>query len=189
LDLVTEQSSTKWTVKKDSVEIVPKTTQTETLILRSWTVSPSLFSNNGPKVDAQLSSTSGIGSLMNDPASAPKPSGSRRPNAKEFLSGQNVSFAAPNSTATYNTNTKTLTVFNTAEMLELVDQLVNDADQSQPQFDITARFVEFTQQNSKELSFDWLLGQSNIPGNGNVFYGGALPVHSVLPSTRPTILS
>jgi general secretion pathway protein D len=93
--------------------------------------------------------------------------------AKEYLSGQNVSFAAPNSTATYNPRTKSLTVYNTAEMLELVDQLVADgADSSPVQVEIQARFVEFTQQNLKELSFDWLMGQANIPGTQQIFAGG-----------------
>lgn len=176
LDYVTEQSgSTKWTVKKDSIEIVPKTAQTDTLILRTWTVSPFIFSSSAPKVDAELSST-GLGGLGLGGAAggaAPKPNNSRRIDAKEFLSGQNVSFAAPNSTATYNPRTKSLTVYNTAEMLELVDQLVADgADSSPVQVDIQARFVEFTQQNLKELSFDWLLGQSNVPGGERIFTGG-----------------
>jgi general secretion pathway protein D len=176
LDYVTEQSgTTKWTVKKDSIEIVPKTAQTDTLILRTWTVSPFIFSSSAPKVDAELSST-GLGGLGLGGATggaAPKPNNSRRIDAKEFLSGQNVSFAAPNSTATYNPRTKSLTVFNTAEMLELVDQLVADgADSSPVQVDIQARFVEFTQQNLKELSFDWLMGQSNVPGGERIFTGG-----------------
>jgi general secretion pathway protein D len=176
LDYVTEQSgTTKWTVKKDSIEIVPKTAQTDTLILRTWTVSPFIFSSTAPKVDAELSST-GLGGLGLGGAAggaAPKPNNSRRVDAKEYLSGQNVSFAAPNSTATYNPRTKSLTVYNTAEMLELVDQLVADgADSSPVQVEIQARFVEFTQQNLKELSFDWLMGQANIPGTQQIFAGG-----------------
>ncbi len=176
LDYVTEQSgTTKWTVKKDSIEIVPKTAQTDTLILRTWTVSPFIFSSTAPKVDAELSST-GLGGLGLGGAAggaSPKPNNSRRVDAKEYLSGQNVSFAAPNSTATYNPRTKSLTVYNTAEMLELVDQLVADgADSSPVQVEIQARFVEFTQQNLKELSFDWLMGQANIPGTQQVFAGG-----------------
>jgi general secretion pathway protein D len=175
LDYVTEQSgTTKWTVKKDSIEIVPKTAQTDTLILRTWTVSPFIFSSSAPKVDAELSST-GLGALglAGATGGAPKPNNARRIDAKEFLSGQNVSFAAPNSTATYNPRTKSLTVYNTAEMLELVDQLVADgADSSPVQVDIQARFVEFTQQNLKELSFDWLMGQSNVQGSERIFTGG-----------------
>jgi general secretion pathway protein D len=177
LDYVTEQSgTTKWTVKKDSIEIVPKTAQTDTLILRTWTVSPFIFSSSAPKVDAELSST-GLGGLglagASSGGAAPKPNNARRIDAKEFLSGQNVSFAAPNSTATYNPRTKSLTVFNTAEMLDIVDQLVADgADSSPVQVDIQARFVEFTQQNLKELSFDWLMGQSNVQGSERIFTGG-----------------
>jgi general secretion pathway protein D len=40
------------------------------------------------------------------------------------------------------------------------------------QVEIESKFVEITQNNLKELSFDWLLGQSNFPGQGSVFVGG-----------------
>jgi general secretion pathway protein D len=39
--------------------------------------------------------------------------------------------------------------------------------------EIEAKFVEITQNNLKELSFDWLLGQANVPGSGGgIFVGG-----------------
>ena len=40
------------------------------------------------------------------------------------------------------------------------------------QVEIESKFVEITQNNLKELSFDWLVGQSNIPDSGSVFVGG-----------------
>jgi general secretion pathway protein D len=176
LKIVTEASGTKWTVKENWVEIVPKTTPTDNLVLRSWTVSPFMFSSTAPKVD-DLSST-GLGSSLlagggAGAAPAPKAGGKRRIDPKEFLNTMNVRFDAPGSTATYNPRNKTLTVYNTVEMLDLVDSIVSDSEgQSPVQIDIQAKFVEFSQTNLKELSYDWLLGQSNVPGSNKVFSGG-----------------
>jgi general secretion pathway protein D len=38
--------------------------------------------------------------------------------------------------------------------------------------EIEAKFVEITQQNLKELSFSWLLGQANVGSSNGVFLGG-----------------
>lgn len=184
LKIVTESSQTKWTIKENWVEIVPKTTPTDNLVLRNWTVSPFMFSSAGPKVD-DLSST-GIGSVLGGGAAAPKSGGKRRVDPKEFLSTQNVQFTAPGSTATYNPRNKNLTVYNTVEMLDLVDSIVSDSEgQSPVQIDIRAKFVEFSQSNLKELSFDWLLGQSNVPGSTNIFSGGGT-TGALRPSTNPS---
>lgn len=173
LNIITQTSQTKWTVKENWVEIVPKTTQTDTIVSRSWIVSPFMFSSTAPKVD-DLSST-GLGGGLGGAAAAPtpKPAGKRRVDAKEFLSTMNVQFTAQGSTATYNPRTKTLYVSNTPDMLEMVDTIVSDSEgQSPVQIDIRAKFIEFSQSNLKELSFDWLLGQSNVPGSTSVFTGG-----------------
>ena len=66
-----------------------------------------------------------------------------------------------------------LIVRNTEENLELVDALVEQASVVGPkQVEIEAKFVEITQTNLKELGFDWLLGQFNVPGSNRVFAGG-----------------
>ncbi len=182
LKIITESSQTKWTVKENWVEIVPKTTPTENLVLRNWTVSPFMFSSTAPKVD-DLSST-GLGSALGGGApAAPKSGGKRRIDPKEFLSTMNVQFTTPGSTATYNPRTKNLTVYNTPEMLDLVDSIVSDSEgQSPVQVDIRAKFIEFSQSNLKELSFDWLMGRASLPGTGTkndpnrgVFASGGTP--------------
>ncbi len=174
LNAVTAQSSTKWTITDSYVAIVPLNAPTERVIPKTWPVSPWFF-NSAPKVDAELSS-GGLGSLGGAKAggsgAAPR-SGRSRIDAKEVLQSQGVKFDAPNSTATYNPRAQTLTVLNTQDQLEVVDSLVRDADQLAPtQVEIQAKFVEFSQNNLKELSFDWLLGQSNLPGSRNIYTGG-----------------
>jgi general secretion pathway protein D len=177
LKIIATAADVKWAIKEKYVEFVPKTVQTDTLVLQSWTVSPFMFSSTTPKVD-DLSST-GLGATLagnsGSGAGSPKSTGRRRIDAKEFLQSMNVRFDAQGSTATYNPRTKVLTVYNSPDMLQLVDYIVADSDgQSPVQVDIQAKFVEFSQNNLKELSFDWLLGQSKF-ANSNVYTGGGTP--------------
>jgi hypothetical protein len=96
--------------------------------------------------------------------------------AKAFLTENGVKFDAPDATATYNSRTKTLTVINTPDQLDLVAGIVDDSEGVNPvQVDIQAKFVEFTQSNVDELSFDWLLGQSNVRGSKSIFTAGGTP--------------
>ncbi len=177
LKIIATAADVKWAIKEKYVEFVPKTVQTDTLVLQSWTVSPFMFSSTAPKVD-DLSST-GLGATLagnsSSGAGSAKSTGRRRIDAKEFLQSMNVRFDAQGSTATYNPRTKVLTVYNSPDMLQLVDYIVADSDgQSPVQVDIQAKFVEFSQNNLKELSFDWLLGQSKF-ANSNVYTGGGTP--------------
>ncbi len=95
-----------------------------------------------------------------------------RADAKTFLQSMGVSFAAPGSSATFFPHTGTLIVRNTVDNLDVVDALVDQANTSAPkQVEIESKFIEITQNNLKELGFDWLLGPFNI-GNHKVFGGG-----------------
>src|SRR5205807_7957922 len=64
------------------------------------------------------------------------------------------------------------------------DALVEQASVAGPkQVEIESKFIEITQNNLKELGFDWLLGQFNIPGSHRVFGGGGTSGTS--PATNP----
>jgi general secretion pathway protein D len=94
-----------------------------------------------------------------------------REGAKEFLESQGVQFP-PGASAHFLPQSSRLIVRNTADNLELVDAIVEQASVAGPkQVEIEAKFVEINQNNLKELGFDWLLGQFNI-GNHKVFGGG-----------------
>jgi general secretion pathway protein D len=95
-----------------------------------------------------------------------------RETALDFLKGQGVPFPT-GASANFLPQSSRLIVRNTEENLELVDALVEQANVAGPkQVEIEAKFVEITQNNLKELGFDWLLGQFNIPGSNRVFAGG-----------------
>ena len=96
-----------------------------------------------------------------------------REGAKEFLENQGVSFSVPGSSANFLPQTSRLIVRNTADNLELVDAIVEQANVSGPkQVEIEAKFVEITQNNLKELGFDWLMGPFNLNSSGSVAVGG-----------------
>ena len=96
-----------------------------------------------------------------------------REGAKEFLQNQGVSFTVPGSSANFLPQSSRLIVRNTPDNLELVDAIVEQASVSAPkQVEIEARFVEITQNNLKELGFDWLVGPFNLNSKGSVALSG-----------------
>src|SRR5438067_1922349 len=95
-----------------------------------------------------------------------------RADARTFLQSMGVDFTVPGSSATFFPHSATLVVRNTADNLDMVDALVEQANASVPkQVEIEAKFIEITQTNLKELGFDWLLGPFNI-GNHKLFGSG-----------------
>ena len=89
-----------------------------------------------------------------------------RQTALDFLKDQGVPFP-PGASANFLPQSSRLIVRNTEENLELVDALVEQANVAGPkQVEIESKFVEITQNNLKELGFDWLLGPFNIGSQG-----------------------
>src|SRR5437870_2792680 len=94
-----------------------------------------------------------------------------RADAKVYLQSMGVIFP-PGSSATFFPHNGALVVRNTADNLDMVDALVEQANASGlKQVEIEAKFIEITQTNLKELGFDWLLGPFNI-GNHKLFGSG-----------------
>jgi general secretion pathway protein D len=90
---------------------------------------------------------------------------------------------ADTASATFWPHTGVLIVRNTQDNLDMVDALVDQANASQPkQVEIESKFIEITQNNLKELGFDWLLGPFNI-GNHKLFGAGGTSVNS--PAANP----
>jgi general secretion pathway protein D len=95
-----------------------------------------------------------------------------RADAKVYLQSMGVIFP-PGSSATFFPHNGTLVVRNTADNLDMVDALVEQANGSGlKQVEIEAKFIEITQTNLKELGFDWLLGPFQIGKHSGVFGSG-----------------
>ena len=180
LRYIATQAGLKVKVEPYAISIIPISEQSNDLLTKEYRVPPGFISG----------SLSGSSSSLNQPASgkgAPPAAGTgkdtqestggrllvNREGAKEFLENQGVSFAVAGSSANFLPQTSRLIVRNTADNLELVDAIVEQANVSGPkQVEIEAKFVEITQNNLKELGFDWLLGPFNLNSKGSVAVAG-----------------
>lgn len=173
LKYVTQLANLKFKVEPYAVSIVPIGTPTDVLITKEYKVRPGV-------IGRAPAAAGGDALAPAAPADATRGGSgiAGRIDAKEFLIAQGVPFPQ-GASATYLASSSRLIVRNTQENLELVDTLIAaSGDENVPaQVEIESKFVEITQNNLKELSFDWLLGQFNLPGvtNQSVFAGGGTP--------------
>jgi general secretion pathway protein D len=185
LRYIASQAGLKVKVEPYAVSIIPISEQSNDLITKEYRVPPGFIStsvNVGTSALEQGAYKSGAGAA---PAAAPAGAGTgkdtqestgghqlvNREGAREFLESQGVPFP-PGASAHFLPQSSRLIVRNTADNLELVDAIVEQASVAGPkQVEIEAKFIEINQNNLKELGFDWLLGQFNI-GNHKIFGGG-----------------
>ncbi len=171
LNYVTGLANLKFKVEPHAVSIVPQGVNTDTVYTREWKVRPDLISRTagaggGPGLEAPAAA----------PADATKGGSGigNREGAKDWLITNGVAFG-PGASAIYIPSSSKLIVRNTQEQLDFIDGIIESQGTTGPvQIDIEAKFVEVTQNNLKELSFDWLLGGFNI-GKGGVFGAGGTP--------------
>jgi general secretion pathway protein D len=151
-------------VEPFAVSIVPLSEPTDTLEQREFKVPPGFITGTGSS-DADSAVFAGRGE---DDEGGPRLAA--RQGAKEFLESQGVEFP-PGASANFIPGSSRLVVRNTAPNLDLIESLVDAAMGEQPtQVEIEAKFVEVSQDNLKELGFDWALGPFSIGGSG--VYGG-----------------
>ena len=170
LRYITTLAGLKIKIDPYAVAVVPLTVVVETLITKEYKVPPGTFSGSSGASTASAApvpaAAAGSGAGMN---SSQLP---QRVSAKDYFTNLGVQFP-PGSAANFIPTSSRLIVKNTQEQLDLIDTLVEALNGAVPsQVDIEAKFVEITQTNLKELSFDWTLGQFNIPGSSRVFGGG-----------------
>ena len=170
LTYVTGLANLKFKVEPFAVSIVPQGTDTTVLVSKEFKVRPGFINRV-----ASGGGDAGGGLAPTAPADATKGGSSiaGRMDAKEFLIASGVTFP-PGGSATYLPTSSKLVVRNTQENLDYIQTLIESGDSIASQVEIEAKFVEITQSNLKELSFDWLIGQANIPGGtkDGIFVGG-----------------
>ena len=107
--------------------------------------------------------------------------------ARAFFSSLGVNLLAPPGKAVFfNDRTGILLVKATESDLDTIDKAIQTLDVVAPQVHIKARFIEVQQDDSKQLGFDWYLGQFNI-GGGVAGQGGNAGSLNVPPSAaNPT---
>ncbi len=173
LTYVTQLAGLKYKVEPFAVAIVPQSVDTTVLYLREWKVRPGFITRAatgaGGDAGAGLAPAAASGDATTGGSGL-----TGRLDAKDYLTSIGISFPGEAS-ATYLAAGSRLIVRNTPENLDFIDQLVQADNQGNDfaQVEIEAKFVEITQNNLKELSFDWLLGAANVPGSpSSVFVAG-----------------
>ena len=156
LDYVTRLANLKIKVEPYAVLIVPMTEETDVLLTKEYRVPPGFITNLPSGGDAAPAEEGAVAVSK----------------AKEFLESQGVQFPT-GASANFLPSSSRLIVRNTQENLDLVDALVESAAETAPsQVEIESKFIEVSQDNLKELGFDWLLGQFGFPGGSGVYGGG-----------------
>jgi general secretion pathway protein D len=154
-------------VEPFAVSLVPLSEPTDVLEQREFKVPPGFITG---VAGGEAETTAMAGRQV----STDGPRLSARQGAREFLESQGINFP-PGTSANFNAGTSRLVVRNTAENLDLIESLVDAAMGAQPtQVEIEAKFVEISQNNLKELGFDWALGPFSIGDSGLASSGGTI---------------
>ncbi len=177
LRYIASQVGLKVKVEPYAVSVIPINEQSSDLFTKEYRVPPGFISstvNVGPNALNQGPTRVGANSSGTGKDTQESTGGQQlvnRQTASDFLKDQGVPFP-PGASANFLPQSSRLIVRNTTENLELVDALVEQANVSGPkQVEIEAKFVEITQNNLKELGFDWLLGQFGV-GTDRILGGG-----------------
>lgn len=163
LRYVATLSNLKIKVEPFAVSLVPLSESTDILEQREFKVPPGFISGTA-------SADNSMATPGAPAASSTNPQLAGRITARQFLEQQGIQFP-PGSSANFVPGSSRLVVRNTADNLNLIESLVSAAMGEQPtQVEIESKFVEVSQDNLKELGFNWALGPFSIDGSG--VYGG-----------------
>jgi general secretion pathway protein D len=176
LRYVTGLANLKFKVEPYAVSVVPLSEPTDVLVTKEWKIPPDLIPRTpgaGGAAGAALAAPA-FGGGGGGAADASKGGSgiADRESAKNWLIANGVTFNGAAS-AIYIVRSSRLIVRNTQDQLDLIDTIIETGGRGQgpTQVEIEAKFVEISQNNLKELSFDWLVGAFNI-GNERVFGAG-----------------
>jgi general secretion pathway protein D len=179
LRYIAAQAGLKVKVEPYAVSIIPISEQSNDLITKEYRVPPDFISTT-----LTGSSLLQQGAYRTAPGTAPTGTGKdtqestggaqlvTREGAKEFLEAQGVPFPQ-GASANFLPQSSRLIVRNTQDNLDLVDAIVEQLNVAIPkQVEIESKFIEITQNNLKELGFDWLLGPFQVGNQGAFGSGG-----------------
>jgi general secretion pathway protein D len=180
LRYIANQAGLKVKVEPYAVAVIPITEQSNDLITKEYRVPPDFISTTlggtsllqrGAYTKATSTAAGPTGTAKDTQESTGGQQLVAREGAREFLETQGVPFPQ-GASANFLPQSSRLIVRNTQDNLDLIDAIVEQLNLAIPkQVEIESKFVEITQNNLKELGFDWLLGPFNI-GNHKVFGSG-----------------
>ena len=189
LRYLTEQAGLKFKIEPYAVSIVPVTENTDDLLTKEFNVPPGF-------IPLESASSAAGGNTVPPTAGAPAADGNKskianRIDAKKYLESLDVLFPT-GASAQYSPGGTKLTVRNTQDNIDLVEKIVEAAQEGKPkQVEIEAKFLEISQDNLKELGFNWLLGPFSVGGgmygSGGTQGGGLSPEATTYPFPNPLV--
>ena len=165
------QAQCEYRVEENAIVVYQKGAANHRMSRRQWTVRPSFFNVGGGEESEDDEED-------NDFTSS-SPRRARKLDAKAALLDMGVNFPT-GSSARYSHATGVLTVVNTDEELDTVEEAINTVRQQMPKMvKVSAKFVEISQTNEEELSFDWVVNPFSISNSGKTYLGGVNGSHSL----------
>jgi general secretion pathway protein D len=175
LRYLTELAGLKYKIEPYAVSIVPITENTTDLVTKKYRVPPG-FIPTAPSGEVTPAPGAARAEVTENRIGS-------RTNALDYLQSQGVSFPS-GAFAQYVPASSELIVRNTPDAIDLIDSLVDAAIGVQPtQVEIESKFLEITQNNVKELGFDWLVGPFAIGSTGAYGAGGTEGFGSAVTAT------
>jgi tetratricopeptide (TPR) repeat protein len=101
---------------------------------------------------------------------------------RQFFLVAGVDLAAPKSIF-FNDRGGMLFVRATLQDLDIIESAIQVLNSAPPQITISARFVEFTQDDTRALGFDWFLGNTLMKSGAIGLQGGTAPSFQGVPSS------
>lgn len=176
LERMCSQAGCKFRVDdKGAVIVYPAGAGQEMLMLRKWKVPRTFVTSSGGDDSS--------GDDEDDAFSSSSSSGrSVRPDAMAALRDLGVTFPK-GSFAKYSLSAGVLTVYNTPDNLDLVEDAIDDASRrsDNTMVKVSAKFVEVSQTNEEELGFDWVVNPFAVNNSGNAYVGGGSGANASTP--------
>lgn len=165
LEMMCNVSGCQYRVEDNAI-VVYQTGSGEKMFRRQWKVPRSFFvdseSGEDEYLDEEEDMDGGFGSG----------GGAKRIDAKATLQNAGVNFRG-DANAKYSTSTGMLTVYNTPDNLDAVEEAISAWRRKMPQMvKVSTKFIEVSQTNEEELSFDWVVNPFSINNSGNLYLGG-----------------
>lgn len=160
LNYIGEITRTSYAPQQFAVVIHAAGSRSAEMITRTYRVPPDFLSSGGTAAGGQ-------GEL--DPFAEDKPGEgllARKMDAVSVLKNLGVTFPE-GATAIFNAGNSTLRVINTIDNHNLVEQAVDQAQNTQPTMvTVQVRVIKTQERTLKELGFDWLLADFRLGGDG-----------------------
>ncbi len=165
LEMMCAQSGCQYRVENKAIVIYQTGSGADRMFVRSWKLSETFFTRDSGAGEEDMGDEE-------DAFSSGSSAKSNKIDAKTVLKNAGVKFPK-GSDAQYSRSTGRLTVTNTPSELDAVEQAIQDYKRQLPQMvKVSAKFVEVSQTNEEELSFDWVVNPFSINDAGSAFLGG-----------------